>query len=312
MWPCVFAVQVKHLKIPNKMEDTLAKDAQQALNVTGEEMAHARLWAAIDRKIFAPLLRLDAEEEPGEGPAPPAGAAQPPPASGGAAPGPVAETPASAAAIFAEIDADHSGALSFEEFRRWWSDRQAATTGHVDEAVLAKGEELFAQKDADGNGVLSLAEFSAVLSALAGDEWAEAVDPSSGKMYWYSRTTKETRWRMPAPDVDGFVQAAGVLGGAAAPEPQAEQVVEEELPPPRRQAPLRAPPALESLNPLAASGMDVEAPQRRPPPTIPRTGRAGLATVAAAGGGMRPPEQQRGMRPPGGGGGAGAAASTHI
>ena len=116
---------------------------------------------------------------------------------------------------------------------------------------------------------------------------------------------------MPAPDVDGFVQAAGVLGGAAAPEPQAEPVVEEELPPPRRQAPLRAPPALESLNPLAASGMDVEAPQRRPPPAIPRTGRAGLATVAAAGG-MRPPEQQRGMRPPGGGGGAGAAASTHI
>merc|ERR1711969_90645 len=136
-------------------------------------MAHARLWAAIDRKIFAPLLRLDADEQPD---APPAGAAQPPPASGGAAPGPVVETPAaSAAAIFAEIDADHSGALSFEEFRRWWSDRQAATTGHVDEAVLAKGEELFAQKDADGNGVLSLAEFSAVLSALAGDEWAEAV-----------------------------------------------------------------------------------------------------------------------------------------
>eukprot|EP01045_Picozoa_sp_COSAG04_P027898 COSAG04_NODE_4191_length_2243_cov_16.271922_4_plen_216_part_01 len=155
----------------------------------GEEMAHARLWAAIDRKIFAPLLRLDAEEQPGEGPAPPAGAAQPPPASGGAAA--AAETPAaSAAAIFAEIDADHSGALSFEEFRRWWSDRQAATTGRVDEAVLAKGEELFAQKDADGNGVLSLVEFSAVLSALAGDEWAEAVDPSSGKMYWYSRTTK--------------------------------------------------------------------------------------------------------------------------
>eukprot|EP01045_Picozoa_sp_COSAG04_P028964 COSAG04_NODE_4636_length_1981_cov_3.612646_4_plen_124_part_01 len=124
------------------MEDTLAKDAQQALNVTGEEMAHARLWAAIDRKVFAPLLRLDAEEQPGEGPAPPA-------ASGDAAPGPVAETPAaSAAAIFAEIDVDHSGALSFEEFRRWWSDRQAATTGHVDEAVLAKGEGLFAQKDA--------------------------------------------------------------------------------------------------------------------------------------------------------------------
>ena len=38
--------------------------------------------------------------------------------------------------IFEEIDVDGSGTLSFEEFELWWTDRQRATTGRVDEHLL--------------------------------------------------------------------------------------------------------------------------------------------------------------------------------
>ena len=50
---------VKKLEIPNKLQGTLPEDIVEAVNLNAEELLHVRAFQAMDRKLFAPLLRID-------------------------------------------------------------------------------------------------------------------------------------------------------------------------------------------------------------------------------------------------------------
>jgi hypothetical protein len=190
---------VKSLKIPNKLEGTLPA-GKAALSTSEEELAQARIWAEIDRRYFVKWLRIGrpgmdkfrdkvpaikqmAQASLAHQKAPPAAAP-----SAGAEKGGLPEqayAPASALQIFKLIDIDRSGGLTFEEFAMWWRERQHATMGAVDEDMLGRGQQLFDEYDVDGSRTLSLGEFVAVLEELASDEWADAMDATTGKAYWY-------------------------------------------------------------------------------------------------------------------------------
>ena len=99
-----------------------------------------------------------------------------------------------AAEIFQQVDANRSGKISFQEFRVWWSERQLATQGAVNEDTMVEMRRVWDECDEDGNGQLDLDQFGAVLDEVAESEWCRAVDPSSGRPYFYHKVTKETRW----------------------------------------------------------------------------------------------------------------------
>ena len=99
-----------------------------------------------------------------------------------------------AAEIFQQVDADRSGKISFEEFSVWWSERQLATQGALNEDTMVEMRRVWDECDEDGNGQLDLDEFVAVLNKVAESEWRRAVDASSGRPYLYHKVTKETRW----------------------------------------------------------------------------------------------------------------------
>ena len=99
-----------------------------------------------------------------------------------------------AAEIFQQVDADCNGKISFEEFSVWWSERQLATQGALNEDTMVQMRRVWDECDEDGNGQLDLDEFGAVFKKVAESEWRRAVDPSSGNPYLYHKVTKETRW----------------------------------------------------------------------------------------------------------------------
>ena len=51
--------------------------------------------------------------------------------------------------------------------------------------------------DADGSGELNEEEFAAVLARAADSEWKQVEDPSSGRVYFYHKKTKQTCWVQP-------------------------------------------------------------------------------------------------------------------
>ena len=99
-----------------------------------------------------------------------------------------------AADIFRQVDTDGSGGISFEQFSVWWSARQLATQGALNEDTMVEMRRVWDECDEDGNGQLDLDQFGAVLDEVAESEWCRAVDPSSGRPYFYHKVTKETRW----------------------------------------------------------------------------------------------------------------------
>ena len=88
-----------------------------------------------------------------------------------------------------------------------WSRRQLATSGTMDEGMMRALKALWDQADADGSGELDLDEFEVVIEEWAKADWVETVDPQTGRVYFYNRKTKETRWERPetAEIVDKFL-----------------------------------------------------------------------------------------------------------
>ena len=98
------------------------------------------------------------------------------------------------AEIFAQVDTDDSGTISFEQFAAWWLERQLATQGTLDEKTMDEMYRVWDECDEDDNGELDPHEFDLVLTKVAESEWERAVDPKSQRPYFYHKTTKETRW----------------------------------------------------------------------------------------------------------------------
>eukprot|EP01045_Picozoa_sp_COSAG04_P044981 COSAG04_NODE_15534_length_529_cov_0.679070_1_plen_61_part_01 len=61
------------------------------------------------------------------------------------------------------MDADGNGVISFDEFASWWSRRQLATAGSLDDTVMSSMERQWAELDVDGSGDLDCDEVEAVL-----------------------------------------------------------------------------------------------------------------------------------------------------
>ena len=96
-----------------------------------------------------------------------------------------------------------------------------------------------------------------VLEQLASDDWAESLDAKTGRVYWYHKVTMETRWGVPTPDVDTFVEGVGLLPSRPA------AIVSSDLPPPIRRSALSRP-----TPSLPAAPSSLPPPQRRRLPTF--------------------------------------------
>ena len=186
----------------------------------------------------------------------------------------------SAQALFTQIDVDKNGVLSLDEFASWWSRRQLATGGSLDDAVMDSMREQWAALDLDGSGDLDRGEFEAVMTSLATSDWTEAFDEDRGKAYYYNRQTKQTRWQQPDGEaaVEDFMKAnCLVLQPLRRPPPL------ETLRPPRRKEAASE----RTENPVARAAFDVETPR-----TTPRrsgTSRMRATTTAAGAFGQPPP-----------------------
>ena len=121
--------------------------------------------------------------------------------------------------LFAQVDADGSGQIHFEEFCKWWESR-------VGSAEAAR--EIFAELDEDGSGMLDDVEFKMILTELATADWVAAKDEATGRAYYVNLKTRVTRWTPPGDaEVDEWLAdtlakmpaaaaAAGGGGGGAA------------------------------------------------------------------------------------------------
>jgi hypothetical protein len=117
--------------------------------------------------------------------------------------------------VFERVDRDGSGLICFDEFSQWWTQRQLATTGTLDEAALAGIQPAWQDAGVDGSGELDRDEFTSVIHLMAKSEWQEAFDAASGRPYYYHRATKETRWAQPDADmqVHAFLRQHGITRG---------------------------------------------------------------------------------------------------
>ena len=171
--------------------------------------------------------------------------------------------------------------LSFDEFASWWSRRQLATGGSLDDAVMDSMREQWAALDLDGSGDLDRGEFEAVMTSLATSDWEEAFDEDRGKAYYYNRQTNEVQWHQPDGEaaVGAFMKANGlVLQRLTRPPPL------ETLRPPRRKEAASE----RTENPMARAAFDVETPRT----TARRSGTSRMrAATTAAGAFGQPPSR---------------------
>lgn len=116
--------------------------------------------------------------------------------------------------MFAEIDADRSGELSFAEFCGWWQ-AQGGTS-----ASLLKAKEAFRLIEMrDGVPGVTITELTEVMIAIASDDWQEAFDPATERKYYTNPATGQSSWLHPGIEcVAPYMEAAGIrFGGAATP-----------------------------------------------------------------------------------------------
>ena len=110
---------------------------------------------------------------------------------------------------------DGSGQISFHEFSVWWTERQLVTQGHINADVMAEMRRVWQDCDTSGDSLLNPLEFEEVLSRVSESEWLRAVDPSSGRPYFYNNKTKATCWEEPdtASRVKAFLEGQGIGHG---------------------------------------------------------------------------------------------------
>ena len=88
----------------------------------------------------------------------------------------------SARSLFEQVDSDGNGELSFDEFASWWSRRQLATSGSLDDSVMSLMRQQWTRLDVDGSGTLDREEFEVMLTDLATSEYDKSLgfDAASG------------------------------------------------------------------------------------------------------------------------------------
>jgi hypothetical protein len=118
-----------------------------------------------------------------------------------------------AISIFAQVDTDGNGTVSYDEFARWWGRKQLALTGVLDESKISELKHQWDVFDVDKSGNLDPQEFSAVLTAASKTGWEEMVDPHTGRYYYYHKQTQETKWERPdsSSALERFLQEQGVV-----------------------------------------------------------------------------------------------------
>lgn len=134
-------------------------------------------------------------------------------------------------AIFAEVDTDGNGIITYGEFARWWGRKQLARTGVLDESSLWQLKYAWDRYDVDVSGGLDLQEFSAALTEASVSSWVETQDPHTGRTYYYHKRTNETKWECPGSrlDLEQFLHGAGIIDVSAnAPFRRAREQEEEE------------------------------------------------------------------------------------
>ena len=90
--------------------------------------------------------------------------------------------------IFAEIDADGSGAVELAELEDWWH----ANNG--DAALLQKFETAFGELERQSQCIgIDLKEFTKAVVAVAADNWLPRTDPETGLRFYFHQLTHEVR-----------------------------------------------------------------------------------------------------------------------
>ena len=113
--------------------------------------------------------------------------------------------------IFASIDSDRSGSVSFHEFSQWWTSHGGS--GSMLE-MAKRAFDLVAQRD--GAPGVSIHGLKDVMVAVAAEGWTRATDPASGRQYFVNPATGTSSWLAPGIDAVGsFLERAGISREAA-------------------------------------------------------------------------------------------------
>ena len=108
--------------------------------------------------------------------------------------------------IFACIDIDRSGSVSFHEFSEWWTGHGGAGSA----LELAKRAfDLVTRRD--GAPGVSMHGLKDIMIAVAANGWQKATDPASGRQYFVNPANGKSSWLAPGIDaVEAFLVMAGI------------------------------------------------------------------------------------------------------
>jgi hypothetical protein len=111
----------------------------------------------------------------------------------------VAPTVASVGGLFDAVDTNGNGNISMAELNRFWMQRcHMGMVNPVEtEQTLHQIQELFVQLDEDNTGTLDRDEFQALMETMADGDWEEAMDATTGRVYYVNQETKHTQWTVP-------------------------------------------------------------------------------------------------------------------
>jgi Ca2+-binding EF-hand superfamily protein len=113
--------------------------------------------------------------------------------------------------IFACIDSDRSGSVSFHEFSTWWTSHGGA--GSLLE-LAKRAFDLVAQRD--GTPGVNIHGLKDIMIAVASDSWEQATDPASGRQYFVNPASGASSWLAPGIDAVGpFLERAGISRDAS-------------------------------------------------------------------------------------------------